>query len=196
MCVLLLLSLLDPQFPKEQLLQHIPTVPSLAVILLGARRGWWSTTAIICLMIFAFAHILGSRFIYTCFPYEEIIKSLTGWSVNEAFGWQRNHYDRFVHLLFGMIMPLPVAELVARRNQIDPVANVTLSIGFVGAISGIYEVLEWFVAIVMSPEMAESYNGQQGDLWDPQKDMALAFLGSLLVAVPVWRRLHGQRAVG
>jgi putative membrane protein len=35
------------------------------------------------------------------------------------------------------------------------------------------------LSIVLSPEDAESYNGQQGDYWDAQKDMALAFVGSL-----------------
>jgi putative membrane protein len=42
-----------------------------------------------------------------------------------------------------------------------------------------YEVFEWMLSIVLSPEDAESYNGQQGDYWDAQKDMALAFVGSL-----------------
>ena len=28
--------------------------------------------------------------------------------------------------------------------------------------------------------MAESYNGQQGDMWDAHKDMALAMIGSMI----------------
>ena len=30
-----------------------------------------------------------------------------------------------------------------------------------------------------APDMADAYNGQQGDLWDAQKDMALAMAGAL-----------------
>ncbi len=192
-CAVLAASLMDPQFPQEQLLQHIPTVPSMAVILLGVRRGWWSTLSIVCLMIFALLHILGARFVYSCVPYDQILRSLTGWSVDQAFGWERNHYDRLVHLLFGVLLPLPVAELLARRCNIRPFDNVFLTISFVTAVGAVYEILEWLAAVVMSPEMAESYNGQQGDLWDPQKDLAMAFIGSLLVAVPVWWKMSRQR---
>ena len=47
----------------------------------------------------------------------------------------------------------------------------------------IYEWLEWAIALTLSPEAAESYNGQQGDLWDAHADMLLATLGAL-VACP------------
>ena len=36
---------------------------------------------------------------------------------------------------------------------------------------------------LISPQDAESYNGQQGDPWDAQKDIAIAMIGSLL-AIP------------
>lgn len=35
---------------------------------------------------------------------------------------------------------------------------------------------------------ADAYNGQQGDPWDAQKDMALAGLGALTTAI--WLRLR------
>jgi len=47
----------------------------------------------------------------------------------------------------------------------------------------IYELLEWNLTLMASPEDAETYNGQQGDLWDAQKDMALALLGSTFVGL-------------
>ena len=34
----------------------------------------------------------------------------------------------------------------------------------------------------MSSEEADYYNGQQGDIWDAQKDMALAMIGSTIMA--------------
>lgn len=34
----------------------------------------------------------------------------------------------------------------------------------------------------MAGPNADAYNGQQGDMWDAQKDMACAALGALLVA--------------
>ncbi|MGE8539319.1 MAG: DUF2238 domain-containing protein, partial [Acinetobacter sp.] len=35
------------------------------------------------------------------------------------------------------------------------------------------------IAIGLSPEEAENYNGQQGDSWDAHKDILLATLGAI-----------------
>jgi len=51
------------------------------------------------------------------------------------------------------------------------------------SMSMIYEVFEWSISIFLSPEDAEAYNGQQGDYWDAQKDMALASLGAFIVVI-------------
>jgi len=43
-----------------------------------------------------------------------------------------------------------------------------------------YEWAEWGVALMLSAEAAEAYNGQQGDPWDAHMDMLLATAGALL----------------
>jgi putative membrane protein len=45
----------------------------------------------------------------------------------------------------------------------------------------VYEVFEWGISVFLSPQDVEAYNGQQGDYWDAQKDMALALLGAILM---------------
>jgi putative membrane protein len=50
------------------------------------------------------------------------------------------------------------------------------------AVSALYEIFEWLLTLTMEGSLATAYNGQQGDLWDAQKDMALAALGALLAA--------------
>lgn len=187
----LAVSLLDPHFPQDQLLQHIPTLPSMLVILYGTRKGWWSLSAVVCLMIFAWLHILGARFVYSCVPYDEWSRQLFGISISESFGWKRNHFDRFVHLIFGAVMLLPVAEIFLLRGIRNLTDNLFISFCFLTAVSCVYEILEWGAAVVMSPDRAEAYNGQQGDSWDAQKDMALACLGTLLAIPPVILRLRG-----
>ena len=47
----------------------------------------------------------------------------------------------------------------------------------------LYEVFEWMLTLFISGEGATDYNGQQGDIWDAQKDMALAMLGSTLMTI-------------
>ena len=46
--------------------------------------------------------------------------------------------------------------------------------------SMVYELFEWGIAVSLSGDMAESYNGQQGDIWDAHKDMGLAMIGSMI----------------
>ena len=50
-----------------------------------------------------------------------------------------------------------------------------------------YEWIEWWIAIGLSPEEAEKYNGQQGDIWDAHKDMFVATLGAIFSAVMIYK---------
>ena len=51
------------------------------------------------------------------------------------------------------------------------------------ASSAAYELFEWLLTLFMAPGTAEAYNGQQGDIWDAHKDMALALAGSVGAAL-------------
>jgi putative membrane protein len=53
------------------------------------------------------------------------------------------------------------------------------------AASAVYEIAEWAVAMIFAPDWAEAYNGQQGDIWDAQQDMALAWVGSMVGAMVI-----------
>ncbi len=54
------------------------------------------------------------------------------------------------------------------------------------AISALYELIEWLVAI-LSKKAAEAFLGTQGYLWDTQSDMAYALLGAVLALVMLSR---------
>jgi putative membrane protein len=56
-----------------------------------------------------------------------------------------------------------------------------------------YELIEWGAARLFGGELGTAYLGTQGDVWDAQKDMALAGLGvllamTLLTLVNTWLR--------
>ena len=65
------------------------------------------------------------------------------------------------------------------------------AVAFVLAISSLYEIFEWMLTIVAAGSLSEGYNGQQGDIWDAQKDMALAFLGAL-VGIIIYSRPEAE----
>jgi putative membrane protein len=47
-------------------------------------------------------------------------------------------------------------------------------------LSGLWEILESWVAQTVSPEQGIEYLGSQGDIWDAQQDIAAALYGALL----------------
>ena len=61
----LALSLVQAPYLSLQPMQNSPTVLALALLLVCDRKGWLSTPAFSCLVIFLWLHILGARYIYS-----------------------------------------------------------------------------------------------------------------------------------
>lgn len=184
---LLVLSLWSPPFPRYQLLQHLPTVPAWIALFFAARRGTFTLGSFAALAALLALHILGARWTYSFVPYDAWSRELLGWSPQERYGWTRNHYDRFAHLMFGILAVAPMAVLIERRGRVARRAAALAACSALLATSGLYEVFEWLLTITVAPDQAETYNGQQGDAFDAQKDMALAGLGAAVAtALRLW----------
>ena len=59
------------------------------------------------------------------------------------------------------------------------------------AFSALYELLEWWTAL-LSGAGAEAFLGTQGYQWDTQSDMLLALLGAILALITL-SRLHDNQ---
>jgi putative membrane protein len=185
---LLLLAQIAQPYPEVALLQHIPTLVFLFAAPWILRRWPLSTAALACIVVFLALHTLGGRYAYSNVPYDDWARVLTGMTLSDAFGWTRNHYDRLVHFAFGALSVVPVAEVARRWGGLGPRGAAVAVLGWVLAISCLYEIFEWLLTIVAAGETADRYNGQQGDIWDAQKDMAFATLGAILVLPFAGRR--------
>lgn len=184
---LLLVAQIDQPYPEIALLQHIPTMLLLVASPWLLRRWPLSTASVACIVAFLAFHTLGGRYAYSNVPYDDWARAMTGTTLSDAFGWNRNHYDRLVHFAFGALSVIPVAEIARRWGGLGPRGAAFAVLGWVLAISCLYEIFEWLLTIVAAGETADRYNGQQGDIWDAQKDMALATLGAIMV-LPFGRR--------
>lgn len=177
------LANIDQPYPDLAPLQHIPTV----IFVLAAPRllARWplSTASVASLWLFLLLHTLGGRYIYSYVPYDVWSKALTGQGITELFGGTRNAYDRLVHFAFGLLWTLPVAEAMRRKNGLSGALAGFMGFAFVGMTSAIYEIFEWALTLVAAGDTADYYNGQQGDMWDSQKDMALAQFGSVIALI-------------
>lgn len=180
--VVFLLTWIKPLWPQEQALHSSLTVIGLVALFVVNRRWPLSNGAFAAICGFIAIHCIAARWLYSNIPYDLWLQTLTGWSPNAAFGWQRNHVDRLIHFLYGVCFTPALAQLArhawpALRNS----QAFTLAVMTIMCSSLAYEWLEWGIALTMSPEAAEAYNGQQGDIWDAHADMLLATIGSLLV---------------
>jgi putative membrane protein len=139
---------------------------------------------------FLLLHVVGARYLYSNVPYDDWSERLLGLRINDQIGFERNHYDRLVHFAFGILFVLPVWEFAEQRLHLRTPWPAIAAVCFVLAASAVYEIAEWGVAMIFAPDWADAYNGQQGDVWDAQRDMALAWAGSMLsaAAVGAWRK--------
>jgi putative membrane protein len=184
-------SCISPPYVEFLLMQHVPTV--LAGCLLGWLSNRWviSRLSFTAIILFLLLHTIGARYLYSYTPYDTWSRYVFGIGVNELFGFERNHYDRLVHFSFGLLVAVPIQEVERRYLGLSVMVSSLLAIECIIATSACYELIEWFVAIVFTPDWADQFLGQQGDTFDAQKDMALATSGAIIsvaLSVAVQRR--------
>lgn len=141
---------------------------------------------------FLLLHLLAACWSYSFTPYDAWGRRLLGVSIDAAFGFGRNMFDRLVHLCFGLWLVLPLAEISVRHGGLSRRAGLVMAVLGVFAFSSAYEIFEWLLTLGLAPEQAGAYNGEQGDRYDGQKDMALANLGALLAVIPARAGLAGK----
>lgn len=116
---------------------------------------------------------------------------LGNWA-REVFAFERNHYDRVGHVALGVFPAFVIREVLLRTTPLERggwvfflVASVVL------AVAAFWELLEWWVTLLVAPEVGQAYLGAQGDEWDAQWDMLLALIGAVTV-LPVLGRVHDR----
>lgn len=126
------------------------------------------------IFLFLLLHVYGSQYQYADNPFGEWLKE------NSYFS--RNHYDRIVHFGFGLLLGFPMHEVLAYGFKIRKLLSYILPIEFTLSLSALYELVEWIVADLAfeGSEQGLAYLGAQGDVWDAQKDVALALSGAII----------------
>ncbi len=188
-------SLIGAPYPREQLLQHGPTCLGLISLVVVTRLFVLSPLSFTLVIGFLSLHVLGARYIYTYVPYDQWSSSLFDISISDLCGFSRNHYDRLVHFAFGVLITIPLCEVVLRLARPPLWFGYVLAISLNMAGSLLYELGEAGLALLFAPDWAERYLGQQGDLWDAHRDMGIATAGAVIAVacMEVARRLRRAR---
>jgi putative membrane protein len=173
-------SCINVPYPKYFWLQHVPTVAVIAGLAYFQNRVTISRLSFTLFMAFMAIHVVGARYLYSYVPYDAWSERLFGVGITYQFGFRRNHYDRLVHFCFGLLLVVPAWRFSRRIVGLGAKWSVAFAMMAIVSAGAIYEICEWLAAMIMAPDWAESYNGQQGDIWDAQWDMALASCGALI----------------
>lgn len=169
-----------PLYRQDWLLENLLVFLLVPWLIMSYRRVRFSNAAYTCLFVFFALHAIGAHYTYSEVPYERWFASMTGFSLNDWWGATRNHFDRAIHFLYGLLISVPAYELIRRRAKPTGIWAFLLPWTFILSHSVIYETLEWAAAMIFGGPLGAAYLGTQGDEWDAQKDMALASLGAAI----------------
>lgn len=150
-------------------LENLLVIGIVGLLVLSRRRFPLSHISYTLIFTYLVIHEVGAHYAYSHVPID--------W---QRLGFERNHYDRVVHLSFGLFMAYPIQEMFHRLANTRGLWSYYLPLDVTLSFSALYEIIEWLSALTLTAEASIQFVGAQGDEWDAIKDMAMAGLGALL----------------
>jgi len=173
--VVLVWSGIQPADRFTWLMEVFPVLIAVPVLLATYRRFQFTPLVYTLMAIHACILMLGGKYTYAQVP--------LGFWMERAFGFARNHYDRIGHFAQGFVPALIGREILVRLSPLRGSRWLPFVVlAFCMAISAFYEFIEWWTALATG-SAAEAFLGTQGDPWDTQWDMFLAFVGAISALV-------------
>ena len=177
-----------PVYPYDWWIENILVFVTVAVVVGTYRWFRFSNTSYFLLLILMVLHTYSAHYAYTQVPLP--------W-LNELLGRSdRLNFDRLVHLTFGLLLAYPIWELLRRSAGVRGAWAYLITVMAILAAGAFYELLEMWIALVLAPDIGDAFVGTQGDIWDAQKDIALAMYGAVAALGVTWvvrRRLEQRR---
>jgi len=122
--------------------------------------------------LFLTLHTIGAHDTYAQVPFGDWLA--------RTFQLSRNLFDWIVHCCFGLLRTSPLREVFLRLTNAGWGLAMYLSVMTPLGWSGLWEVLESWVARIVSPQVGVAYQGAQSDIWDAQQDMTAVCAGAVI----------------
>lgn len=191
---ILIASGIHPRERATWLMEVMPVLIALPVLAYTYQRFPLTNLLYVLIFLHALILIVGGTYTYAHVP--------AGFWVQDIFSLSRNPYDKLGHFAQGLVPALVAKEILWRNHYVaapdGPACRrrmlAFLSICIAMAISAWYELIEWWAALIMG-QGADEFLGTQGDPWDTQSDMCMAFIGAL-VAMLLLARWHDRQIAG
>jgi len=169
--LVLVWSGIDPYERGTWLLEVSPVLIGAPILVATRARFPLSDLAYRLLALHALVLMIGGHWTYARVPF--------GFWLQELLDLSRNPYDRIGHLAQGFVPAIVAREILLRTSPLRRGPWLFFLVTCVClAISACYELLEWWVAVLVG-QAADSFLGTQGDPWDTQWDMFLALCGAV-----------------
>lgn len=160
---------------KNWFTENVLTTIFICSIVLTYKKFKFSDLSYTLFFVYILLHIYGAEYTYAENPF--------GYWLKDALHLNRNYYDRIVHFSFGFMLAYPMRDYFKNYMHWPDWVCWVLPVEITMSFSAAYELIEWLVADVFYPEEGVAYLGSQGDIWDAQKDMGIAFAGAIICMV-------------
>ncbi len=174
----------DPLYRFDWFLENIAIFIFAPLVIWSYYFFRLSNRAYVLVFVFAMLHAAAAHYTYGATPW--------GNWISDLFGWERNHFDRIVHFLYGALIAGVFLEFIRRWTPLGKFSAALFAFAATVAVGAVYEIAEFVVGVTVSPEKGLGFLGFQGDVWDTQKDMALQTLGALLWLSGAERFFHSS----
>ena len=169
---LLVLSGVHPHERSTWWMEVAPIFIVAPILALTARRFPLTSMLYVLIACHAVILLVGGAYTYARVP--------LGFWAQDAFHLSRNPYDKLGHFAQGFVPALAAREVFIRQGIVRKgVWTSLLAISIALSVSLIYELIEWGAAVAMG-QGADAFLGTQGDPWDTQSDMGMAFIGAVV----------------
>lgn len=166
------------------ILEAFPCLIGMAVLVLTYNRFRFTSLTYFFILIHFTILFVGAHYTYARVP---VFDWFSDW-----FNWSRNNYDKVGHFAQGFVPAMIARELLIRLNIVRKRGWISFFVASIClAISALYEIFEWFVAVVIQ-QSADDFLGMQGYEWDTQSDMLFALLGALTMLI-FWSRIQDRQ---
>jgi putative membrane protein len=169
--VVFIWSAIRPHDYFTWILEVFPAIVGIGVLAATYRNFRFTTMVYALVAAHAIILMIGGHFTYAEVP-------LFNW-IRDEFALSRNHYDRVGHFAQGFVPAMIAREVLLRRSPLKRRGWLfVIVVSICLAVSALYELLEWGVSAATG-SAGDAFLGTQGDVFDTQKDMAMALVGAL-----------------
>ncbi len=167
---------LSPKYRYLWFVENIILIIFLIILIISYKYFKFSNLSYSFIFLFCIFQTIGAHYSYAEVPF--------GFWLAEIFDFERNNYDRIVHFMYGFLLSIPIRELFIKSSGLKKgFWTFFIPITIIFSTGAFYEILEWTSTFTILPVEGDAnlFLGSQGDVWDAEKDMFLAGLGSIII---------------